>query len=44
MAYVVEGPVLRDYYNKMTFSSVLVLVVEGPVLRDYYNSPTILSP
>ena len=34
---VVEGPVLRDYYNSAILSIILRPVVEGPVLRDYYN-------
>ena len=34
---VVEGPVLRDYYNGTFKYSMKLLVVEGPVLRDYYN-------
>ena len=35
---VVEGPVLRDYYNRVKRRIINIKVVEGPILRDYYNS------
>ena len=34
---VVEGPILRDYYNRIFIIMSSIIVVEGPVLRDYYN-------
>ena len=37
---VVEGPVLRDYYNTSVALTAAFTVVEGPVLRDYYNAIT----
>lgn len=34
---VVEGPVLRDYYNTTSATMLFDAVVEGPISRDYYN-------
>ena len=34
---VVEGPILRDYYNLIYCLILHQTVVEGPILRDYYN-------
>ena len=34
---VVEGPILRDYYNTTPQVYIYLFVVEGPILRDYYN-------
>lgn len=35
---VVEGPVLRDYYNIFSPIRFTSSVVEGPVLKGYYNT------
>ena len=40
---VVEGPVLRGYYNSLPSMSTKVSVVEGPVLRGYYNIHRLLT-
>ena len=32
-----EGPVLRDYYNRISPFNTLSIVVEGSVLKGYYN-------
>ena len=39
---VVEGPILRDYYNLLQYDKQSQFVVEGPILRDYYNSVNII--
>ena len=35
---VVEGPILRDYYNIFSPIRFTSSVVEGPVLKGYYNT------
>ena len=40
---VVEGPVLRDYYNYIGGLDASGNVVEGPVLRDYYNTNKVIK-
>lgn len=38
MPSVVEGPVLRGYYNVEIVHNFTRFVVEGPVLKYYYNT------
>ena len=40
---VVEGPVLRGYYNFNFIVKSIRFVVEGPVLRGYYNTFSLLA-
>ena len=35
---VVEGPVLKGYYNVEIVHNFTRFVVEGPVLKYYYNT------
>ena len=34
---VVEGPILRGYYNFSSYFYLYFFVVEDPILRGYYN-------
>ena len=41
---VVEGPILKGYYNFFLYPSTKFSVVEDLVLKGYYNTILIVSP